>query len=401
MVTSMSDYPELFRTFIINSLKHVLNQVKQGKDILTSDIREQALHTLSYAFNIPKAWPDVRELLLTLAPIMEQAGYRDEWIPYLTQGINRSEQMNDMDSSAELHLQLGILYRLRGKYEKARIHSSAALTQFTHLDSLVNQARALNCLGHVARQQQQFEEANNLIEKALNLLEYQEVERAYSYLILALIATDKRSWEETIKYSKKALDLWEGDKSNRMVARTLIVLGGGLEKTKHYDEAMSTYKQAIQLFDEIQDTTFKAIAQMNLGSVHVALKQLTEALSYYISAEQIFLQTQDIPNLSITSHNMGLAYRRLQQWNKAESSYLSSLTYKRQIGNLEGVINTLDGLGLLYFEQERFTKAIAFFEDALRQLDSHQDWSTYDYFFNMISNHLEEAIKKNSSKNFL
>jgi hypothetical protein len=46
---AMSDYPAIFRGYIVRSTNHMASQIEQAGTILPADARDQALHTLSYA----------------------------------------------------------------------------------------------------------------------------------------------------------------------------------------------------------------------------------------------------------------------------------------------------------------------------------------------------------------
>ena len=140
-VTTMTDYPAIFRGYVVRSTQHILSVIRQAGAILPPEDRDQALHTLSYALKLPEAWPDARALLLIMAPKMEQAGFRDEWIPYLQQGADQSQQIGDTEAGAELHLHLGILYQLRSKYKEARTHLEISAKAFEKLDQPRPQAR--------------------------------------------------------------------------------------------------------------------------------------------------------------------------------------------------------------------------------------------------------------------
>jgi tetratricopeptide (TPR) repeat protein len=213
-----SDYPVIFRGYIEKSVQCLLTQVEQAEPIIPPDDVEQALHTLSFALKLPEAWPNVREFLISIAPKMEHAGYRDEWIPYLTQGVEQCEVLGDTAAAAELRLQLGILYQLRSKYALAREQFEASATGFQQLGAHRNQARALNQLAYVARLQREFDEATSLVEIAKQLLEAQDGERAFSYYVLGLVALDKYIWQEAVDFSKMAFDLWSITDNRRMIS---------------------------------------------------------------------------------------------------------------------------------------------------------------------------------------
>ncbi len=390
----VTDYPVIFRGYILKSSQHILVRVRQAEAILPPDDRNQALHTLSYALKLPEAWLNARELLLTMAPKMEQAGYRDEWIPYLKQGIHQSQHLDDAEAEAELHFQLGILYQLRGKYEAAWSQFEASVRGFEMLNAPLEQARALNRLAQVARLRRQFEQASRLVEAALGLLKEQDAEQGYSYLVLGTVALDKRAWQEAVDFFKQSLSLWKRENNQRMMGRSLISLGAALQPMKKYQEAMAAYQEAIALFKEVQDRISQAIAQMNLGNIYYWLEQPLEALKLHLQAERVFRQAQDQFYLAHVNHNIGMAHRQLQQWDKAKQAYLLSIKQQQEIGNIAWLVNTIDGLGLVYLGQGQPVKAVATFEEALNRLVQIEGEPGYDHLFEMVNTHLREASEK-------
>ncbi|MBV7331074.1 hypothetical protein KFU94_23120 [Chloroflexi bacterium TSY] len=143
----MNKYRALFDKQIQQSLQEALAQVQAAKTIVPDPVRRYAWHILSYALRLPDAWPLARDLLLNIAPKMEQEGWRDEWIPYLEQGVEQSRVMQDHSTCAALCLQVGYLHYLRGRYAEARRVLTQSLSLFLQIDDLSGQTKAVNRLG--------------------------------------------------------------------------------------------------------------------------------------------------------------------------------------------------------------------------------------------------------------
>ncbi|NJN97520.1 MAG: tetratricopeptide repeat protein [Anaerolineales bacterium] len=388
---SGSNYRAVFERYTANSVQRLLERARLAEPILSLEDRTQTFHTLHYAFKLPTAWPVTRELLLTVAPHMEQAGHRDEWMFYLEQAIALSQQMGDSQAAAELQLQLGLLYQLRSNYETARRYLEVSAKQFEALDDPLNQARALNQLAQVARYQRRFNEATRLVEIALRLLDEEAVERAFSFFVLGVIAFDKRNWQEAERYFEQALALWTRVNDKRMMGRSLMSLSTVLLPQNKYQAAIEVNQQAIILFEVVQDPTHRAISQMNLGNVYLSLDQPQQALELYQPAEHVFRQTQDLFYLAHVNHNIGMAYRHLEEWAMAETAYRRSIDYQEKVGNLAWLVDTMDGLGLGYLNQGQPEQAITVFEAALERLTEIQGEPRHDHLLTMVSAHLQDA----------
>lgn len=391
---SMTDYPAIFRGYIVRSTQHMLSRIRQAETILPSEERDQALHTLSYALKLSEAWPDTRDLLLIMAPKMEQAGYRDEWIPYLEEGVQRSEQWHDSQAAAELQLQLGLLYQLRSKYDQARTQLETSVEGFRNLQDRHNQARALNQLAFVARRQRHFDEAVRLVETVHQSLNPTDEERAFGYYVLSLVALDSRDWQRAVKLSTQAFNLWEPTKAWRMMGRSLLCQGVALQELKQYPEAIKIDEQAITLFESSQDKYLKAIARMNLGIVHKDLERPQQAITLYLKAERIFRQVQDRYHLGLVTHNMGLSYRKLGQWDQAKEAYQQSIAIKQELGQIALLVDDMDGLGLVFLAEGNLVKAKEIFQEAKTWLTLIEDDVYYDNLFEMVSGHLQEVLER-------
>jgi len=386
-----ADYRAVFETYIEKSVRRLLGRARLAETILPLEDRIQTFHTLHYAFKLPAAWPVTRELLLTAALHMEQAGHRDEWMSYLEQAITLSRQMDDSGTTAELELQLGVLYQLRSNYQAARRHLEASIRHFETLKESLNQARALNRLAYVARMQRRFDEVAALIEAAQCLLKEDEPERAYSFYVLALVALDKRHWPDALNFSQESFRLWERKNDKRMMGRSLISRGFALHRLADYQAAIAIYEQAITLFNAVQDTFYQSIVRMNLGNVYVDLNQPAEALKFYLPAEQVFRQVQDELHLAMVYHNMGRAYHQLQQWDKAETVYLLSLQKKQKLGNIASLVNTMGELGATYLAENQPKQARAMLQEALQQLRQIEGEPGYEFLREMITTHLQQV----------
>jgi tetratricopeptide (TPR) repeat protein len=388
---SGDDYLAVFKRHIVKRTQIILSRVQQVGVVLPIETLKQALHILDYSLKLPEAWPDTRSLLLTMAPKMEQAGYRDEWIPYLRQGIHQSRQLRDEETEAELHIQLGILFQLRGNYEVARSHLEASVKAFASVGNSHGQARALNQLAFVAQRQRQFEEAVGFVQRALQLSAEDDAERAFSCFVLGMVTLERRDWPEAVDLFQRASNIWEQKNDYRMVGRTLTLLGSALRQLERYTEAINMYERAITLLEQANDPVHEAMAQMNLGNVYERLSRPDKALEFHLQAEEVFREVQDRLHLAHVTHNIGMVYRELKQWHEAENAYRTSMELWKQLGNVERLVNTMDGLGLVYSEQGNYAEAKTAFEEALNQLARIEGEPGYDHKSNMVMSHLKET----------
>lgn len=389
------DFPQLFRQNIIRSAEHVLERLEAADaSTLTPAERDVALHVLTYGLKYPDAWPLASKALLALAPRMEKEGHRDEWNPYIEEGIQQSRQLQDKHTEATLHLQLGVLHQLRGKFDAARDEFSLSATEYASLGNTVDQAKALNRLAYIARLQRRYDDAKQLVGEALARLTENDPERAYSYFVQGTIAYDQPAWEQAAEFFQKALALWEGENNKRMVGWSLLNLGVAMFTLKRYPEAITYYEKAITLLGEINDPVYQAVTEMNLGNVYLLQRKPQQALDLYTKAESVFRNVMDELHLAMIYTNMGIAYRYLKNWTWAKLALLESIEGWQQLGNIESLVNAIEELGLLYLDQGMYARATTKFHDALNWLARIKNEPGYAPLLESVTRHLTEAQKK-------
>lgn len=392
----MSTYSEHFHKYIAKSVRYLLSEVQATDTLLAEDLCKQALHTLSYALDLNAVWPDAQALLFCMAPKMEQAGYRDDWLPYLEQGIEQSRAMKHLAAEAELHLHLGLLHRMRSRFRAARDCFRTSAAQFKSLDQPGDQARALSYLAHVATLERQYEEASQLVNRAHELLNSKDVRRAFGYFVQGAIALDKRHWEDAINCFEQARTLWQQANEQRWLVRSLRNLGPALQALGRYEEAITCYEQALDFFEQIPDPAQKALTQMDLGIAYSLRGDPDKALAQYALAEPTFRKVEDELNLAKVYTNQVIDLRRLQQWDRAKQASQRGINLWRKLRNLRSLVNAMDGLGLVYLEQGLNEKAATIFQCALDQLAYIQDDPGHDRLKMMLTDHLNQASGRQS-----
>ena len=385
------DYPVLFRNLILQTLKRSLGQVQQSNGALPLEVREQALHTLTFGLKLDAAWPLTRTLLIELAPKLEQLGHRDDWLLYLEQGIERSRHCADLATAAELHLQAGYLHRLCSRFALAQSQLTASVETFTTLGQPQGQARALNHLAYLAWQQHSYADAEQFANDALALLDDCDPERASSFTTLGEVARMRQQWQAAQAYHQRALQIRIAQHDQRRAAWSLQNLGHTLRQQGRLAETISYYQQALAILAELHDTFHWAITAMNLAILYYQEEQFDQALAHYTQAEAIFRQTQSTLYLAKIAVNKGLVFLALQDWPQAEIAFTTSTALFRQLNDLGEALNAQDGLGLTYLHQGRPVEAAAIFAAALQELSQIGDRPIHAMLHQELSAHLAQA----------
>lgn len=386
-----TDYNAVFHRYVANETRRLINEVCNITKTVPTTTRLDAWHILDLGLMQPGIWPLARDLLLTLAPKMEQEGFRDEWMPLLDKGVRQSQAMKDISSEAELTLALGRLQELHHKYGCAKRHLQQSIVCFDLLQDQNGKAKALNRLAFVARQQDDYQRVQQLSQEALKLLDCDNVERANCFYLLGAVAFDQQDWNKAEQFYRISLAVWEESRDVRRIASGYRNLGNALGCRKKYEEAMDSYIHAIKLFEKIHDPVNLAVVRMNLGNIHIFLDQPSHALILFAQAEALFHKIQNEKYLAMIYMNQGIAYHKLCNWAYAEEILNKSIQLWQRLGHTRYLINSMDELGLVYLKQGFHQCALSLFNDALYKLNQVMELPNYERLKQLLTTHTEQA----------
>lgn len=380
-----------FHDIIQRNVEFVLDKVQAIEGILSTDLREQAFHTLSYSLNLASTWPATCVLLSTLSPKLEAVGYWKEWVFYLEQGIAFSLQQSDTTAQASLNLQLGRFYRLCNRLDNAHTCLTASAATFAQLDDFHNQAEALAQLAYVARRRRQNVEAERFIQEAFSLCVPGSWAYAACYSIQGAIAYDAHQYADAVVCYQQALLLWQQLQEESQIAWAHNDLGVALNAQGRYRAAVPDLEQAIGYFSRMQAAVPQGVAHMNLGISHLALEAPERALAAFDAAAPLLLQSQDEHYTPLLYNNRANAYRQLKQWSAAEEACQAAIVRFRQQSRVVDLANALDELGWIYLEQGCTTEAITAFTHGLEELSRLHDDPELSFFRALLTQDLQHA----------
>ncbi len=390
-LTPNGNYRTAFQQCISATTEHLLVQVQQPDFRLTDAVREQALHTLSYALKAAAVWPVARDLVLRLAPLMEQAGQRHDWMPYLTRTLENGRQQGEWQSCAEVQFQLGLLHRLVSDYGAAERWLQAAIADFRSGVDCRGEARALNELAWIAQLRGELPLATAHAEAALALLAEADPERGMSYRVLGMVAIQQKNWNHAELLHTKALIYFKDQQDPRRIAWGTQNLAYTYHIQGKSQEAILLYSQALALLEQLCDHYHWAIAQINFGDVCFHAGYLKQAIDHHRAAERVAYNMFDPLLLAKIHVNLGLAFLRSTKYLEAQENFLLAVQHYQKCGNREWQVNAMDGLAMAYLAQGYFNKAITVIEKATHLLPEIVNSSTYSYISEALIKHLHEA----------
>lgn len=385
---SSSRYSDIFLRQLLNSLRYAIGQVR-GKKLLDESTRNHALTNADLGLQQPKAWGCTRDLLLLLAPLMEQAGWREEWIPFLERAIEQATDRGDLEMVGECHFYLGQLYQLLGNYDRIEFHYHRSAELFAALGDAERQGRTLNrwayaTLTTIIR----VELALSLLAEAESLVRSPE-ERGYACTVRGTKAKRDNTPSIAHAYFLEALAHWEPLNNPRLMAWGLNNLGTALSDLKRYEESIETFHQALEYFALTIDPAYQAIALQNLGIAYYHLQQPQKALHYYQDAITVIRQSNRGHPLAMLYNAMGKSYLALKQYAQARVAYELAIEIFSQNQDIAQVVNVMSNLGELSGAQGKWAECRRILLEALALIDQHRTIPSYHFYRAMLIADLE------------
>lgn len=389
----MDDAKNIFLRHITGLLDKLEQELEETVDQPLSDelrARTLALLSISLQSEAPSEWEATCNLILQFAPKIEQAGYRNDWFPYLQRAIALSRQIGDLEGEASLGLQLGILYQLDSQWDLAKENLHASAEQHLASGKLKSYANILNRLGYIARSQGQLAQAEQLANQALNHLQENDPERHFSLFVLGVVASDRLDWQGAENYYRQSLEICERHHDIRNTARRHRDIGVALNGQDKLRTARTCYEQAICLFEQLGDRFEAAVTKMNLGVVYSKLGNSYKALDYYAEAEKVFRQIRDELQLGYVLFNQGVDYQELERFSEAENKFKAAIAIRQRVSNPASVIYAQTVLGELYLQIGNRNDAFSMFDEGLRNLDQIDEVSITEQYRNRIEANLAQ-----------
>jgi tetratricopeptide (TPR) repeat protein len=388
IATPTTPYTALFLRQVRNGLEYALASVRRVNE-LDEPTRNHALSVIELGVKHPDLWQPTRELLFLIAPLIEQAGGREDWIPFLEMGVMKATRYGDLEAVGEFHFQLGLLFQLLGDYDQIEPHYRASADAFKKLPDTERHGRTLNRWAFAALTSAvKVELAMQLVERAEQLVQ-SAVEKGYSYMVRGEKARREKQPGVTYEWFAKSWEYWETVGNLRYIAWGLTNLGVSLNGIKQYEEGRDILHRAVGYFDLIHDPAYHSVALHNLGIAYYFLGNPQQALVYYHEALTVFRRLNRGHPLAMLYNAMGKSYKALGQWKQAYRSYELACEVFKQLNDVAQIANVMSNIAEIMEAEKRFTDAIELLRKALALLERHKGIASYKHYHTMILSDLE------------
>ena len=182
---------------------------------------------------------------------------------------------------------------------------------------------------------------------------------------LGVVYAELEQFDEAVTCYQESLTIRQRVSDRRGEGQTLFNLGTTYIDLDQFDNAVTAFKNALARFREIGHKDGDVMALDKLGVVYARLGQFDEAITYYEESLTISREIGDRHGEGRALINLGNAYRRLQRFEEAVGCYRQSLAIKREIGDQHGESQALTNLGSANVDLRRFEEAIGCYRQSL------------------------------------
>ena len=229
-----------------------------------------------------------------------------------TKSLSLLENLTEIDEKTQT-LMLAIIYRQLGRmareqkqWESAQNYYQQALKIDLMFNDLVNQAAIYHQLGRITQAQQQWQLAEDYYQQALALkMELgDQYSQANTYHQLGKVAQEQQQWQKAQYYYQKSLTIKIHFNDHHSQISTYHNLGKLAEAQKQWQQAQDYYQQALNLKIEGNNRHEQAHTYVDLGNVAIMQEQWLVAKSYLLKALALYVEFNDtyrIQTVALTS----------------------------------------------------------------------------------------------------
>ena len=258
----------------------------------------------------------------------------------LTRRIRINEHLlriaKDKKQKVDLLLEIGIIYRIISKYEKALEYFNECLEITKEIGDRAGGSKCYADLGNVYADLGDFKKAIEFHEKSLKIFKEigDRARESKCYTNLGAAYRNLGDFKKAIEFHEKSLKIFKeiGDKSGESACYGN--LGAAYYSLGEFKKAIEFHEKSLKIAKEIGDKAGESRCYTNLGAVYHNLRNFNKAIEFYEKSVAIYKKTGELHNLKTVYENMSLSYQKMNNTEKAEE-------YKKMTEELAGKLRGL------------------------------------------------------------
>ena len=321
---------------------------------------------------------------------MQQAGYREQWLAYLEEGLVYSSNAGDALRTAALELEVGELQRHLGRLDAAQTCFDTARHTFAAAGDIVQTGAAKVCLANLAYLRERWLLALDLCGEVLAAILDLHFVRPRSVCGRRRIRSPARrsTGGSTLCGVAGCLGRAGGTALGCLVPAEPGMAGKPAWRKR---PGFALCAQALATFVDLGALHSQAVVRQDWGIIEYLDGNMQAALLRYQEAEKIFRRLGDILYLAMVCNNIGLVYRAERKWEEAEAYYAESVGIYRELGTVLARINIDSGRGKLWLERGEAAKALAHFDRLLVSLQTTEKSAEHRRLYTEITEYHRQA----------
>ncbi len=204
---------------------------------------------------------------------------------------------------------------------------------------------------------------NSYTQDKVDSLQYQlkdadGKEKTKIYLALAE-ANAENNFEESINYSKEALNLAQKQKDKQLIAKSYQKMGQSYYYDYQNDKAIEYYKKSLDILKEIDDKKGMIFSLNHLGLTHYFNNDFSKSKSYLEQAIALNKNDRFPEEKAFSYRYLGRTINKTGDAKKAMDYYKKALGIYQDIDSKKGIAGIRNSIGLIYFGWDQYDSAIA------------------------------------------
>ncbi len=293
-----------------------------GCNIMLTGQFKEAEDSLNKAVDIYKSLglnEEVGKSLTNIGTIYYSQGKVVEAITYCEQAMT---YFNDFpEKAAKTNVNMGVMYRTIGNYEKAIEKQLLALEYFKEVGDTLSLLTSLNNIGSLYMHFKQYDKAIDYHEIALNLSSNFPADKARSFGGLGSAYHKLKMNDKAYSFFSKSLNLFKDLDLKKEIASTTYNIADVLLDKKKYNEALQNVYDSKQHFT-VLNLERERVTSINLiGLIYFELQQNDSALLYLQKALDLQKNINDPIIYQSTLRNLAKLYEINGDTSKANKLY--------------------------------------------------------------------------------
>ncbi len=311
-----------------------------------------------------KVWAGLGDVLVFIG---EYASARECYLEAVDIGKDSSKIPLELSTSG-LQRKVAITYERQGDFDQALSHLSLAdnALHAAGNSSPIAKAQILNAKGWIFFLRGNFDDAQNTLESALELVEDMDEFSTIASILnrLGAVSYQLRDYKQAVKYVRKSLKMRKtlGDLSGE--ARLYNNLGLLGLMSGELREAETDFVQSVELLEKVGDTEGIALANINLGLVKYDLGEYESAELYLEKASSVAGKIGHRFYLGLAKMYLGRLATACEEFERAVGLLEFSLQIFDELGAEDNLIDAMCYLAENYLSWGNLGDAIQWSQKA-------------------------------------